>query len=140
MAEPQRASSLPDSSPRSRPARPRSRYAVPSWTPLEETQDLGPPARVAPTADPLPEGPETAWSTWARRSGRVWRLAFPSRPPGEWVLLAVLLSGLALSASSVLTNATLSPAERLLGSVVFVFGVALLVVTEIGRRSGPTSR
>jgi hypothetical protein len=55
------------------------------------------------------------------------------------VLLAVLLSGLALSASSVLANAALSPADRLLGSAVFLVGVALLVLTEISRRGG-TSR
>jgi hypothetical protein len=88
----------------------------------------------------LPAERETAWSNWARRTGRIWRLAFPSRPPGEWVLLAVLLSGLALNASSLLGNAALSPADRLLGSAVFVVGVALLVLTEIGRRGGTMSR
>lgn len=141
MAEPQRASSLPEPPARPRPARPPFRSAAPPRPPFDETQDLGPPARVSQPADPLPPAePETAWSTWGRRSGRVWHLAFPSRSPGEWALLAVLLFGLALNASSVLANAALSPADRLLGTVVFVVGVALLVLTEIGRRNGTTSR
>jgi hypothetical protein len=84
---------------------------------------------------------ETAdWSVWARRSGRIWRSAFPSRSPGEWRLMAVLLLGLALNASSVLPNAALSRSDRLLGSAVFLAGVVLLVLIEIGRRRDKTSR
>jgi hypothetical protein len=52
------------------------------------------------------------------------------------MLMAVLLLGLALSASSVLPNAALSRSDRLLGSAVFLAGLALLVLIEIGRRRG----
>jgi hypothetical protein len=138
MAEPQRASSLPDSVPRPRPARRPS--AVPPR--LDETQDLSPPISAAPPADPLTaiENETADWSAWVRRSGRIWRFAFPSRPTGEWVLIAVLLLGLALNVSFVLANVELSRSDRLLGSAMFLAGLAILVLIEIGRRSGTTSR
>jgi hypothetical protein len=140
MAEPQRASSLPDSVPRPRPARRPSRTAAPLR--LDETHDLSPPVRAAQPADPLTaiENETADWSAWVRRSSRIWRLAFPSRPPGEWVLMAVLLLGLALNVSFVLANVELSRSDRLLGSAVFLAGLAILVLIEIGRRSGTTSR
>jgi len=53
--------------------------------------------------------------------------------------MAVLLLGLALNASSWLTGATLSRSDRLLGSAVFLVGLALLVLMELCRRSN-TSR
>ena len=139
MAEPHRASSVPDSVTRPRRARRPAPAAAPPR--LDATQDLGPPARAAQPADPPPAAEsETAWSVWARRSGRIWRFAFPSRSPGEWLLMAVLLLGLALNASSVLPNAALSRSDRLLGSAVFLAGLALLVLIEIGRRRDTTSR
>ncbi len=138
MAEPHRASSLPDSVTRRRRARRPS--SAPSQR-LDATLDLGPPARAPQPAEPPPAAePETAWSLWTRRSGRIWRFAFPSRSPGEWLLMAVLLLGLALNASSVLPNASLSRSDRLLGSAVFLAGLALLVLIEIGRRRDTTSR
>jgi hypothetical protein len=71
---------------------------------------------------------------------RAQRPAVPSRTPGEWVLIAVLLGGLSLNAVALLTNAALTGADRLLGSAVFLVGLALLVLIEICRRTGHTSR
>jgi len=145
MAEPQRASSLDVAAsrlhraPKPRPPHP-SRYAAALRLPLDETQDLtpsahlGPPARMAEPASPEPEALEPP--AQRRYSVRARRPSLPSRTPGEWVLIAVLLSGLALNAVALMTNAALTGSDRLLGSAVFLGGLALLVLIEICRRTG----
>jgi len=147
MAEPQRASSLTVGSSRShrlpklRPPRPAG-YAAALQVPLDATQDLspsarrteraGPPASVGPAVlDPQAE---------VRSDARAQRPALPLRTPGEWTLIAVLLGGLALNAVALVTSGALSGSDRLLGSAVFLGGVALLVLIEICRRTDCGSR
>jgi len=142
MAEPQRASSLPDALARSRGA-PKLRRPPPVLPlPLDATQDLspsarrteraGPPASVGPAVlDPQAE---------VRSDARAQRPALPLRTPGEWTLIAVLLGGLALNAVALVTSGALSGSDRLLGSAVFLGGVALLVLIEICRRTNCGSR
>ena len=147
MAEPERASCLTAPSPRSRP-KPRpphpSRYAAPLRLPLDETQDLRPPGWVIDHLPAPPIEPESldrpAEAPGGRRARRTTAPRPPSRSPGEWVLMAVVLLGLALNVSSLLTGAALSSSDRLLGSAVFLVGLALLVLMEICRRSGHASR
>jgi hypothetical protein len=148
MAEPQRASALPDAPQRSRlapkPRPPHPYYAAPLRLPLDATQDLSPTARaVEPAGLPPPIEPEAEPPAAPRRDGRTRHAVVPrlsSRPPGEWVLMAVVLLGLTLNASSCLTSDALSRSDRLLGSAVFLVGLALLVLMEVCRRTGRTSR
>ncbi len=79
-----------------------------------------------------------------RRTGMeravVTRRSTVPRTPGEWVLIATLLLGLALSAGVLLTSRSLTRADLMLGSSVFFVGLALLVLMEICRRSERNSR
>jgi hypothetical protein len=142
MAEPQRASSLPVAPTRPRPAPRRRLRLSASRQTLDETRDLSPPVRQAETASPPPPAEPTAFAPPAevRYGVKTRRPALPSRTPGERVLIAVLLGGLALDAGALLTNAALSGADRLLGSAVFFGGLALLVLIEVCRRTGCGSR
>ena len=54
--------------------------------------------------------------------------------------MAVVLLGLALNVSSLLTNSELSRSDHLLGSAVFLVGLALLVLMEVCRGTGHPSR
>lgn len=138
MAEPQRASSLPAASARPKP-RPRhpSLYAAPLRLPLDETQDLGPPVQATEPADPTPPAEEES-PRRSQRGSRARRPAVPrppARSPGDWMLLVVLLLGLALNAVALLVNSALSRFDLLLGGAVFLAGIALLVLMELCRRT-----
>jgi hypothetical protein len=133
MAEPQRASSASDvaSRPKPRPRHPSS-YAPPPRLPVDETENLNPPGQMSPSSPHLPvdesvERPERGGK--ARRPVILW---MPSRSPGEWALMGIVLLGLALNVS-VLVTATLSPTDRALGLAVFLAGVVLLVLMVLCR-------
>jgi hypothetical protein len=140
MAETQRASASPSPAarprraPKTRPPHP-TRYAAPLRLPVDETENLMPPvARPLPPAkQEIPDRRPAERRASARRPA-------VSRSPGEWTLIAALLFGLALNAGSLLINAGLSRADRLLGFSVFLGGLALLVLIEICRRTERTSR
>ena len=131
MAETQRVSQLSAPPLRQRPApKPRpgrsERYATPLQLPLDETQDLRPPApAVEPEA--VQEKPQE-------------RRASSPRTPAEQALLTVLVLGLALNAVLLLIDSTLTRADILLGSTVLLSGVVLLTLLEICRRGGPARR
>lgn len=138
MAEPQRASSLPDvaSRPRHRP-----HHAELGRTALDETENLSPPFPAArPEAPPQPAGQAPIGGPEPRKQRRKAVPHPPSRSPGEWTLLAVVLLGLALNASALLAGSALTPADRHLGTAVLLAGIALLVLMEICRRSGGDAR
>jgi hypothetical protein len=128
MAETQRVSRASSPPLRQRPA-PKPRhppYAVPLRLPLDQTQDLRPPA---PTVEPeaVQEEPQE-------------RHALSPRTPAEQALLTVLVLGLALNAVLLLIDSTLTRADILLGSTVLLSGVVLLTLLEICRRGGPARR
>jgi hypothetical protein len=54
--------------------------------------------------------------------------------------MAVVLLGLTLNASALLTSTTLTAADRHLGSAVLFAGIALLVLMEICHRSDRDAR
>jgi hypothetical protein len=130
MAEPQRAASASDvvSRPKPRPRHPSS-YAAPLQLPVDETEDLKPPTQ---TTAPPSSHPPVDRSVERRRPRPPAALRLPSRSRGEWVLMAIVLLGLALNAS-VLVTATLSPADRALGLAVLLAGVVLLVLMALCR-------
>ena len=138
MAEPHRASSLLVASARPRRV-PKLRPAL--QPPLDATQDLSPSAHRTERPDlPAPAQREAVEPPAEVHGVEVRRAALPSRTPGEWTLIAVLLGGLALNAVALATSGALSGSDRLLGSAVFLGGVALLVLIEICRRTNCGSR
>lgn len=148
MAETHRAS-LPVSSRRPIPARKprpphRPGYSVQLRPAADETEDLRPPAPALESpAGPLAPSPaKKERPAEERHSGRQRLRAAPrlqARSPGEWVLMAALLIGLAMNAGALLTNAAPSRSDLLLGGPVFLVGIALLVLMEICRRPGSSS-
>lgn len=129
MAETQRVSRASSPPLRQRPApKPRPpRYAAPLRLPLDETQDLRPPAPPAVEPEAVQEKPQE-------------RRAPSPRTPAEQALLTVLVLGLALNAVLLLIDSTLTRADVLLGSTVLLSGVVLLTLLEVCRRGGPARR
>lgn len=134
-------------------ARPRlaAKYAAPlrlPRLPLDETHDLRPPVTAetvslrqvqeVKTDDEDAFGPAKEPRAGRRRRART--APQPSRTPGEWALLTVLLLGLGLNAAVLLLNAALTRADVLLGATVLLAGVVLLALMEICRRGTPAPR
>jgi hypothetical protein len=145
MAETRRVSSFLLS-----PSRPRlphpPRYNAPLRIPLDETQNLRPPVQEEETPRPVTPSPleEAAQVPLEERNaGGARRAAAPRFPPRtrtEWLLMAVLLLGLGLNAAVLLTNPALARSDRLLGATVLLAGIALLVLMELCRWTGPSRR
>ena len=143
MAEIQRAPRPSAPLLRQRPApKPHPRhpvhYATPLRLPLDETQDLKPPAPPAREPKAVQEKPQEAAQerpAWVRE-----RRAPSPRTPAEQALMTVLVLGLGLNAAVLLFDSALTRADVLLGSTVLLAGVALLTFLEICRRGGPASR
>ena len=133
MAEPQRASSpaADPARPKPRPGRP-SRYAAPLRLPIDDTQDLSPPGYAPPHPPPAAGEANVHPPERSRRALRPQILRLPARSPGEWALMGVVLLGLALNAS-VLVTVALSPTDRALGLAVFLAGFVLLVLMALCR-------
>jgi len=151
MAEAQRIASplIPEARPRLASKPPRlARYAAPLRLPLDETQDLRPPVTAAEPVglrqiqEVEPEDRDLAPAKQPRagRGRRARTAPPPSRTPGEWALLTVLLLGLGLNAAVLLLNAALTRADVLLGATVLLAGVVLLALMEICRRGTPARR
>jgi hypothetical protein len=138
MAETQRIAS---SSVTARPApKPRARHPSHPSSPLrpalDETHDLRPPSarslQVKPTL--VATAPSaTAGHPAARSIQRRLR----RRSPAEWVILAVLLSGLGLNVVALVTSSRLSRSDLLLGATVLLAGLVLLTLMELCRRLAP---
>jgi hypothetical protein len=146
MAESRMIPAHPVSPPRRSGARPPLRPTRPvrpnpsPRLPLEETQSLGPlpewqetptlPAREAPArpgrveaAEPAPDRPGVEMKS--------------PRSQAEKALFLVLLLSLGLNLAAFLSaRERLTRADFLFAAVILVSGVALLVFTEISRRSG----
>jgi hypothetical protein len=135
MAEPQHASLISAPHPTPKP-RPRPRYATPLQLPIDDTQDLRPPA---PEAKPEPwEARQAVEEKPAIVRGRP---SPPARTRMEWALLTVLVLGLGLNASVLLLDPALTRADVQLGGTVLLAGVVLLALLEICRRGGrPSTR
>lgn len=128
MAEPQRASLI--SAPHPAP-KPRPRYAAPLQLPMDDTQDLRPPAREAEPQRAVEEKPAAVRE----------RPSPPARTRTEWGLLTVLVLGLGLNAAVLLLDPALTRADVQLGGTVLLAGVVLLALLEICRRGGrPSTR
>ena len=149
MAEAQRIASplVPEARPRPVPKPPHlAHYAAPLRLPLDETQDLRPsvaePVGLRQVQEVEPEDRELAPAKEppAGRGRRARTAPPPSRTPGEWALLTVLLLGLGLNAAVLLLNTALTRADVLLGATVLLAGVVLLALMEICRRGTPAPR
>jgi len=132
MAEPQRASLISAPHPAPKP-RPRPRYAAPLQLPIDDTQDLRPPA---PEAKPEPRQAVDEKPAIVRA-----RSSPPARTTTEWVLLTILVLGLGLNAAVLMLDPALTRADVQLGGTVLLAGVVLLALLEICRRGGrPSTR
>jgi hypothetical protein len=127
MAETQRVASPPVSSrpaPKPRPRHP-VRYNPPLCLPQDETQSLRPavvePLRPADSEPPAPK---------PRRESP------PPRSTAERLVLSMLLFGLGLNLTALLTDSRLTRSDLLLGGTVLLAGVVLLGLMELCRRSG----
>jgi hypothetical protein len=130
MAETQRVASSPVSSrpaPKPRPRHP-VRYNPPLRLPLDETQNLRPPG-VAAVEPPRPAASESPAPKPRRESP-------PPRSLAERLVLAVLLFGLGLNLTALLTDSRLTRSDLLLGGTVLLAGVVLLGLMELCRRTG----
>jgi hypothetical protein len=110
--------------------------------PHDETQSLGPPAREEAAPDPA-----SILSPWPENDDRTLRLEkphaggkrlaaaprFPPRTRGEWLLMTILLLGLALNGAVLLVQPGLTRADVVLGATVLVAGIVLLVLMELCR-------
>ena len=145
MAESRRIPAHPLSPPRRSGARPPLRpHPVRSHPtsrlPLEETQSLG----ALPEWQEIPTLPARETPAPARPVDREAVPQEPDRPEpkaprsqAEKALFLVLLLSLGLNLAAFLSaRERLTRADFLFAAVIFVSGVALLVFTEISRRSG----
>lgn len=127
MAETQRVASSPVSSrpaPKPRPRHP-VRYNPPLRLPQDETQNLR-PAAVEPPRPAVSEPP----------APKPQRESPPPRSTAERLVLAVLLFGLGLNLTALLTDSRLTRSDLLLGGTVLLAGIVLLGLMELCRRSG----
>jgi hypothetical protein len=138
MAETQWIASSPASSrpvPKPRPRRP-PRYSPPLRPGLDETHDLRPPRAAPPPGPAKPEVVATAPSAAeVHPAASSPRRRLPPRSPAEWVILAVLVSGLGLNVAALLTSPRLSRSDLILGATVLFAGFILLILIELCRRS-----
>lgn len=139
MAETRRVSSAP---PTVRRASARPRLPHPPRLPasprvIEDTDDLRPPGPREDIEPVFQEPPhEPAPPLAVVPLPRIVAALLLRRTRTEWMVLAMLVAGLALNAVVLLRHVALSRADVLLGATVLFAGLALLVLMEVYRRTG----